>query len=139
MPVQSALTVYVAESGSLQVTSPLKLEESTPFILPLPSKTAYLADGERDLLIIALDFDPIKGEQIRPVSVASEHFFAPATPRWLAYTPAAGTRNVRPRPMVDNLDDTSCRSLLFPGRSERPAPFAYGTTLHLGVCSTTLK
>ena len=35
--------------------------------------------------------------------------------------------------MVDNTMMRFMRSLLFPEQGERPAPFAYGTTLHLGA------
>ena len=66
VPVQSALTVYVRESGSLRVTSPLKLEESTPFALPLPSKTAYPAKAKGTCSSLLLISTPLKANRYVP-------------------------------------------------------------------------
>src|SRR5215217_2801912 len=74
VPVQSALTVYVAETDSLRVTSPLKLEEATPFSLPLPSNTAYPAMANGTCLSFPWISTPLKANRYVPSSVALEHF-----------------------------------------------------------------
>src|SRR5215216_4179030 len=77
MPVQSALTVYVLELWCLRPTCPLKLNESTLFTWPLPSKTSYPATANGPWSFPSI-VDPSKANRYMPSSVASEHF-APAS------------------------------------------------------------
>src|ERR687895_170974 len=74
VPVQSALTVYVPEMGSLRETSPLKLEETTLFSLPLPSNTPYPAMANGTWSLLPLITTPSKANGYLPSNVASEHF-----------------------------------------------------------------
>src|SRR5215207_3557271 len=73
MPVQSALTVYVLELWCLRPTCPLKLNESTLFPWPLPSKTSYPATANGPWSFPSI-VDPSKANRYMPSSVASEHF-----------------------------------------------------------------
>src|SRR5215208_7805375 len=90
MPVQSALTVYVLELWCLRPTCPLKLNESTLFPWPLPSKTSYPATANGTWSFPSV-VDPSKANRYVPSSVASEHF-APAASSSLANpVPTAST------------------------------------------------
>src|SRR5215211_5923112 len=84
VPVQSALTVYVPEMDSLRETSPLKLEETTLFSLPLPSKTAYPAMVNGAWSLFPLTSTPSKANGYVPLSVATEHLALEAS-SFLAY------------------------------------------------------
>src|SRR5215217_2124114 len=84
VPVQSALTVYVPEMDSLRETSPLKLEETTLFSLPLPSKTAYPAMANGAWSLFPLTSTPSKANGYVPLSVATEHLALEAS-SFLAY------------------------------------------------------
>src|SRR5215218_4741529 len=90
MPVQSALTVYVLELWCLRPTCPLKLNESTLFPWPLPSKTSYPATANGPWSFPSI-VNPSKANRYLPSSVASEHF-APAASSSLANpVPTAST------------------------------------------------
>src|SRR5215204_2248809 len=98
MPVQSALTVYVLELWCLRPTCPLKLNESTLFPWPLPSKTSYPATANGPWSFPSI-VDPSKANRYMPSSVASEHFaleafsspLSPAYPAPPASTPTRPT------------------------------------------------
>src|SRR5215217_4447049 len=70
--------------GSLRDTCPLKLEETTLFSLPLPSKTPYPAKANGTCSLFPLISTPLKANRYVPCSVASEHF-ALAVSSSLAY------------------------------------------------------
>src|SRR5215208_1571762 len=103
VPVQSPLTVYVPEMGSLRETSPLKLEETTLFSLPLPSNTAYPAMANESWSLFPLISTPSKANGYVPSSVASEHL-ALAVSSSLAYP--APTVVSAPAPTTSRISTT---------------------------------
>src|SRR5215208_1484703 len=113
VPVQSALTVYVPETGSLRETSPLKLEEATPFSLPLPSNTAYPAMANGTWALSPVISTPSKANGYVPCNVATEHFLAPAFSSSVAYpVPTAKTATTPTRRSTTHAAHSTLRFIL---------------------------
>src|SRR5215212_12103439 len=112
MPVQSALTVYVLELWCLRPTCPLKLNESTLFPWPLPSKTSYPATANGPWSFPSI-VDSSKANRYMPSSVASEHF-APAAFSSSAFSSSANplpTASTPTTPTTANTTNSAARYL----------------------------
>src|SRR5215217_2779174 len=91
--------------GSLRDTCPLKLEETTLFSLPLPSKPPYPAMADGVCSLYPLISPPSKANGFVPCSVASEHF-ALAVSSSLAYPAPTVVRAAAPATTISRISAT---------------------------------
>src|SRR5688572_4508239 len=77
-----AIRLDGVRGGDALVTSnlPVKVRGSDAFLLTVAVKHSIPCNGERDLVIITLDYNPIKGEQIRAVKRGLRALPRPSVP-----------------------------------------------------------